>query len=66
MSTTETTERDPLVFSRKRTARELDTSVDFVDAAAARGDLERVDLGPRKVGITSRSVRALIARGLGR
>ena len=66
MSAPEVTAHLPLVLSRQRAAHELDSSIDFVDEAVKRGDLELVELGPRKRGITRRSFLALIERGLGR
>ena len=48
-----------LVASRARTAILLDCSKDHVDDLVARGDLEKIPLGPKKVGITMRSILKL-------
>jgi hypothetical protein len=51
---------DRLVVTRQRAAHVLDTSIDSINRMAARGELEKVQLGPRRVGITSRSIIALV------
>ena len=52
-----------LVVSKKGAAKALDCSVDTVDRLVARGDLERVQLSPRRVGVTWRSMLKLLERG---
>jgi len=50
----------PLVVSRNTAARLLDSSTDLVDAMLARGELEKVQVGPRKVGVRYSSLVKLI------
>ena len=50
----------PLVVSLKRAAQVLDVSEDTVERLVERGDLRRVQLSARRVGITWHSLQKLI------
>jgi hypothetical protein len=52
-----------LVVSEKSAAVELGVSRDTIRRMVARGDLERVQISPRRIGITSRSILKLIDKG---
>ena len=55
---------DPLVVSRTTAARMLDVGTDFVDdVLIPSGALQKVRLGPRKVGVTWASLKAFVDRG---
>jgi hypothetical protein len=49
-----------LVVSQKRAAQMLDVCVDTIEAMVERGDLERVRLSARKLGIKVSSITKLI------
>ena len=52
--------REPFAVSRQTAALLLDCSTDHIDVLTQRGQLERVQLGVRKVGITMRSLKRLV------
>ena len=51
--------RPRLVVSQREAARLLDCSIDLIETLSERGDLERVRLSERKLGITMRSLEKL-------
>ena len=64
MSSTQITITDPLAVSKKRARVELgDISEDTLDRLIAAGKLEKIQVGPRKVAITWRSILQLVGIG---
>ena len=53
----------PLVVSIRTAAQALDVSRDTIERMTARGELEPVRLGPRRRGVTYKSLVALVEAG---
>ena len=60
------TDLQPLVVSKKDAAKMIGVSDDTIDRLVDQGDLDRVQLSTRRVGITYKSLRALAELGVGR
>lgn len=52
-----------LVVSKKTAAAAIDVSLDVIKDLVARGELDQVQVSPRRVGITWASLLRLVGRG---
>jgi hypothetical protein len=51
---------EPFLVSRRTAAKLYDCSIDHIDFLVSSGQLDRVELGARRVGITWRSLKRLV------
>jgi hypothetical protein len=58
--TTQTQQPQPFAVSRLTASKLFDCSLDTIDRLVARGVLEKVQVGPRKVAVTMRSLQKLL------